>query len=553
MSNWGDRYGHVDSFIRYCRGLGVETERDELEYYEKTGAMLPVARVVYPNEYVIKRDQSFWSGDTDWDGADQWPDLGRLSERFGPFPFGYDGLTDKELIHCFDREMDAGDNPYLSRPDLADFRPWSDYRVPVQDRQGDNILRPTVEHYYSHWQVHQLYWIQESPDLYKNATLIECIPEDDPARRFLPRAPKVERLIDFDSKRHSFDAVSFWITVYSRERNRTFASIPKSNGFQRLDHVQAATYKTRLTVLAGEVTQRFQLTQEDLYRFLRQLMELVREYEQKERYRLVEALKRDIWAWERLLMLSTGKTRDEVAEELGKGSIHDKRSFRHLDILTKERDYALEFLNHVSEDCANDLQQLGHTQWSFEESDVVDLLSYCEQEGLGLFITAMSGMVAISDEEYRRNFRRVQMYSNLKNVLNSYEYLLKGIWQATGLTTGSETLTRLVNEIMQRESWHSLFNLKKHHPQTQKYLLSAGNTQDFLANMTTLMTDKQLNGSQQGYWAQKFLVLCLARNMTVHTYPSEDSYYGDLFGPMLDSAIIATFYTWLFARTKRLV
>ena len=552
MSNWGERFATVSSFISYGRGLGVETNQNELEHYEKTGAMLPVVRVVYPDGYVTQQYQSLWNGDMDWDGVAQWPALGRLSERIGPFPFGYEDLTDEELVHCFDRELEAGDNPHLARPGSADFRPWSDYRVTIQDKRGNDDRRPTVEHYYSYWQVHQLYWIQQFPDLYKNVGLIERIPEDDPVRRFRPSVPKIKRLVDFNGKRHSFDALSFWITVYSRERNRTFASVPKSAGFQRLDDVQAADHKTRLTACARNVTQRFQLTNGDLYRFLRQLIELVRYYERKERYKLAEGLKRDISAWEVLLMLTTGETRDKVAEELGKASIHDKRSFRHLDIATKERDYALEFLNHVSGDCNESLQQLGDTQWSFAESDVNDLLSYCEREGLGLFITALSGMVAVGDEESRRNFRRVQMYSNLKNVLNSYEYLLKAIWEGTGLISDKDTLTPLVDKVMAQETWHSLFNAKKQHPQTQQSLLRAGNPQDFLSNLATLMTDNQLSDSPQGYWAQKFLVVCLARNMTVHSYPSEDSYYGDLFGLMLDAAIIANFYTWRVGRTKGL-
>ena len=296
MSNWSERFATLSSFISYGRGLGIETSENELEHY-------------------------VWNGDMDWDGAAQWPALGRLSERVGPVSIGHESLTDEELIHCIDRELEAGDNPHLSRPGSADFRPWSDYRVTIQDRQGNDIKRPTVEHYYGYWQVHQLYWIQQSPDLYKNARLIERIPEDDPVRRFLPRAPKIELLTDFSGKRHSFDALSFWITVYSLERNRTLASVPESNGFQRLDDV----HRTRLTACAGKVTQRFQLTHGDLYGFLRQLIELVRNYERKERYKLAEALKRDIFAWEVLLMLTTGETRDEVAMELGKASFHDKR------------------------------------------------------------------------------------------------------------------------------------------------------------------------------------------------------------------------------------
>ena len=429
MDIWGERFARLSLFTGYCRDLNVKTSKDELEHYERIGVMLPIARVVYPNEYVTQRNQNQWNGDMDWDPAEQWPALARLSERIEPFPFGYENLTDEELVHCFDREMEAGDNPYLKRPVSAEFHPWSDYRVAVPDRCGNEITSPTVEHYYSYWQVHQLYWIQQYPDLYKNARLIQHIPEDDPERRFRPWAPKNERLVEFDNKRHNFDALSFWATVYDRERSRTFAGIDETNGIRRLNDAQADAYNTRLATLARNVTTRFQLTTEGLYGFLHKLIELMEDYERKERYKLVEVSKRDIFAWENLLMLTTGTTRDEVAEELGKINIYNKRTFRHLDIATKERDYALKVLNSIAKDCGSDLCQLGDSQWSFTEADTNELLNFCEQNGIGLFMTSLSGMVSIGDEEYRRNFRRVQRYTNLKNVLTSYEYLLKNLAQ----------------------------------------------------------------------------------------------------------------------------
>ena len=36
---------------------------------------------------------------------------GELSERVRPVSIGYESLTDEELVHCFDRELEAGDNP----------------------------------------------------------------------------------------------------------------------------------------------------------------------------------------------------------------------------------------------------------------------------------------------------------------------------------------------------------------------------------------------------------------------------------------------------------
>ena len=545
MNIWGERFAEVDEFASYCRDLNVETERRELEHYEKTGVMFPVARVVYPDEYVIKMDQSPWNEAVGSERTNKWPALGRLSEGFGPFLSGYEGLSDGELIHCFDREMEVGSNPHLVRPGATEFRPWSDYRVAIPDLYGIEIKRPTAKHYYSYWQVHQLYLIQQYPDLYKNAWLIKQIPDDDSKKKLLPRAINTGLLVDFRGMKRSFDTLSFWITGCDRERGRTFASVAEVHGVRILDDVQAAAHKVRLVAFARKVTKRFQITRGDLYGFLRKLINLFEDYERKERYKLAGELKRDIFAWEDLLTLTTGETRDDVAEQLGKVNRFDKQTFRWLDIVTKERDYALDLLMKVAKDCTKALRQLGDAQWSFAEPDANDLLNYREGNGVGLFAIALSGMVAIGDDEYRQKSRRVQRYTNLKNVLNSYEYLLKNLATGAGLNVGGETFTGLVRRVMSQEPWYPLFQARK-----KKGLLSGNNTQEFLTNLGTLLADNELKGSPKGYWAQNFLIMCLARNMTVHSYPSEDSYYGDLFGPMLDALIMATLYTWQHAKSN---
>ena len=545
MNIWGERFAEVDEFTSYCKDLNIETEPHELEHYEKIGVMFPVARVVYPDEYVIKMDQSLWNEAADSEGTNKWPALGRLSEGFGPFLSGYKGLSDEELVHCFDREMESGSNPHLIRPDSSEFLPWSNYRVSVPDRDGIEIKRPNADHYYSYWQVHQLYLIQQYPDLYKNAWLIKQIPDDGPKKKLLPRAINKDLLVDFRGMRRSFDALSFWITGCDREHGRTFAKVPESNGVRSLDKVQAAAHKVRLVAFARKVTKRFQITHGDFYGFLRKLINLFEDYERKERYKLAGELKRDIFAWEDLLTLTTGKTRDDVAEQLGKVNRFDKQTFRWLDIVTKERDYALDLLTEVAEDCIKALRQLGDAQWSFAEPDANDLLNYCEGNGLGLFAIALSGMVAIGDDEYRQKSRRVQRYTNLKNVLTSYESLLKNLAVGSGLNVGGKTLTPLVKEVMSQKAWYPLYEARM-----QKGRLNGNNTQEFLTNLSTLLADSQLKGSSQGYWAQNFLITCLARTMTVHSYPNEDSYYGNLFRPMLHSVIMATFYTWQHAKSN---
>lgn len=545
MNIWGERYADVDLFISHCRDLNVKIDRRELEHYEKIGVMMPVARVVYPKEFVIQEYRDSTQGVVDSNGKDKWPALERLSEEFGPFLYGYEGLSDEELVHCFDRELEAGDNPHLILPACNRFKPWSEYRVTVHDKQGDVLKRPGADHYYSYWQVHQLYRIQQFPDLYKNTWLIQRIPDDDPKKKFLPSAISKELLVSFEGLRHSFDALTFWTTGYDRESKRTFATIPEKNGVRYLSKVEAANHRNRLADFAARVTKQFQLTPNDMYYFLRKLINLFEQYKSNERYRLAEELRKDIFQWEGLLTLTLGMNRDEIAEQLGKVSRSDKQAFRWLDRSTKERDYALDLLVDVAKRSTKALRQLGDSKWTFVKSDAEDLLCFCQENGLGIFITALSGMAAIGEEEARQKFRRVQRYTNLKNALTSYEYFLKSLALNSGCVSGGETLTPLVNTIMKNESWHKLFESRM-----QSGKLKGNATQDFLSNLATLLADQQLSGSADGFWARNFLVMCLARNMAVHSYPREDEYYGNLFGPMLDAAITATFYTWRHAKAK---
>ncbi len=182
--------------------------------------------------------------------------------------------------------------------------------------------------------------------------------------------------------RSNFDALSFWVTVCGRERGRTFAGIYETNGVRILDDAQAEAHRKKRASLAGTVTNRFQLTPKDLYDFLRKLIGLLEAYERRERYRLSESVRRDIFAWEDLLMLTTGETRDEVAKQLGQASKYDMQTFRQLDTPTKERDYALKILDRVSEGCSRDLASLGDSQWSFTEANSNDLLDYCGKRAL---------------------------------------------------------------------------------------------------------------------------------------------------------------------------
>ena len=52
MNHYGNRYLRATQFTSHCRSLNVSVDLRELEHYEKEGLMLPVARVLYPDDYV---------------------------------------------------------------------------------------------------------------------------------------------------------------------------------------------------------------------------------------------------------------------------------------------------------------------------------------------------------------------------------------------------------------------------------------------------------------------------------------------------------------------
>ena len=69
---------------------------------------------------------------------------------------------------------------------------------------------------------------------------------------------------------------------------------------------------------------------------------------------------------------------------------------------------------------------------------------------------------------------------------------------------------------MSNESWSHLYSSQKMH--NGKSLLFVNNSTEFLDNLDHILSDRQLRGTADGYWARVFLVMLLARNGTVHFF-----------------------------------
>lgn len=102
--NYGVRYLAADEFSKYSAELKLETALRELEYCEKIGITLPVARVTYPEEYVKHETLRFVGDNNELPKDHEWPYLQRLFDR-NRISEQYADLSDEALIDSFDREM----------------------------------------------------------------------------------------------------------------------------------------------------------------------------------------------------------------------------------------------------------------------------------------------------------------------------------------------------------------------------------------------------------------------------------------------------------------
>lgn len=542
--SYGNRYLEIRNFIRYCTKLKVETDESELEYYEEKGIMLPVARVVLPEEYIKRTSKARPTASTEMPLPDEWPELNQLYDRLLAHPQLYAELPDEELVDSFDRAFDRN-HPYLVRPEPGNFKPWDSYRVLVEYQDNHDIEKSTAIHYYSYWQVHQLYDIQKCPDLYQNRFILSLLPEEVKQRHRLPRARNLDIYRDFHGRARFFDALSFYITMYHREHGRTFASIPERHRVKTLDRQQHKDYVERLSAHAKFVCGRYSLKEQDLYTFLIRLLHLRSDYIQAERLKLATELENDITYQARLTASITGKDLEEIANEIGKiDTFSVKREFRHIHLPTKERDEAQQVLLHYAKKMAQALAKntVQPSIGAFSENEISGLLDFCEHNGLTLLPYTLSELLATEDEASRK-FRRLTLYGTSKNLATCLEYFLKAIASRGQITLPSKaTLTPVVKTLMTNQTgWIPLF-------EQRTSCLRGEDPAEFLSNLTRLLNDHELAGSEDGFWARCFLISCLARNLAVHNYPTDDWFYGDLYGEMLRHLLYSFFYSWHVAK-----
>jgi len=549
--SYGERYLKVEEFVSYCKKLNVKTTNDELEYYEQKGFMLPMARVVAPDYLVRQAFEHDYLGAEIGSIPEEWKAIERLNNPRMMLPEDFAQLEDQELEESIDREF--GKNPYLYKPSGENFKSWRSYSISVKYLNGQGGHRSTADHYYSYWQVHQLFKIQNVPELYRFSGIINSI-RDERVKEWLTLPFRnVAWYRTFDGLSDIYDALSFFITIYSRERMRTLALVPPQHGMHTLNEQQYQEYRTKIERHGASVLQRYSLSEEKLYNFLVKLLDLHDNYEEAEKLKLANQIENDIFMVVHWLMITTTKDWDNIADDLGKRTNDFTRNkLRHLDPNSRMRDVATDELVYYAEHYQDNLKKTGITNpsLSFAKCDANQLIHFCYQNGLDMLAFSLDEMIAIypvddvANKERERKSQRTTRYTNLKNLATTLEYFLRVLAQNNNKSL-EKLMTPLIRQLMSGESWIGMFEANRN------WVRSNNNkSQDFYQNLNRILQDSSLKSSEDGYWAKNFLISCLVRNLSVHTYPTDDWFYGDLMGEMIQAVVYCFLYSWYVAKRE---
>jgi hypothetical protein len=548
----------TDQFIDYCKKLKVKTSREELEYYDQTGTMFPIARIIYPLDYIRPILEQIYASTGTVKIPDGWDDLEKLQNPRMIVPADFSNLRDEDLPDAIDHEL--GINPHLSNPSSENFKPWKSYEIIIKDKYGNEIKESSVEHFYSSWQVHRLYELQKIPGFYKYRDIIKISSDlsNNDCIAFYIGNQSLPNYFYPNDHTQFYDALSYFVVIYEREQNRTYSPIPEGYGYKTLHDTQYMEYLERLSHHATFCLKRSGLSKEQMYQSVIELLELHNRYIEDEKTRLANEVEADIFFQTKWIMLVTGKNWDSLIEEFGKlTSERWKEKLRHIDPISKIHDIALGVLINYARNYSNKLKTICDVQPEniFTEGDINQLLLYCEREGLDLLPFTLDEMIAVTsvndtgNKERMRKRQKPTRYTNLKNLGTTLEYLMKALLGKKAVQERL-TLTPLVSRFMKNEPWITLFNER-----TILVGTKGNNQNEFNEKYLKIRQDKELNQSEDGFWVSCFLTSCLARNLSVHTYPNakEHWFYEDAIGEMTQAISYSILYAWHIAIRNELI
>src|SRR5574341_268977 len=526
---FGKRYLFVDDFIRVCDLVGLRAcNKYELESYESSQLMFPVARTVMPSEYAT----AFWTHQLTQDAKFEFNDDHLPFHNLDwELRYQISNQNDQDFRHPIDKSWGLNG---LEKPIDKDFIPWDSYTVDIQ--LGDRVVREsTVSHFYHYWQIYELYDVRKfHKGMYR---------DNNP-------------LIQFGNPNHNetgelpyfFEAMSYFYVLYSANYSRFFDGLqPNKDGVILLDQNQQNNLTQTIQAVATETIRLFNLDEGSLYQGLRRMMELHFDYEAAERFKLSLALRKDIWRFAELINYSTDTSLEEVSRIAG--PIGNYIGY-YLEILFPNRrkaarDEAFQLLKHLLKEYTKNFPNT-----SLSDAELTNPLNYTETTSIAWFEYVIVELNKAFFDLHSWHATVTFLY--LKALASLPETLMKVLIQNNGDQQSQQDLSNqrnpgmgtLINLVFR----NTIPEILTHYQGTNHW--EARDSAQFSANLAYLSNAINSATSEEEYIGTNLALATLIRNFSSHLVVDDPELLQGQYVLCLHAILVTVSSIWRTAERK---
>lgn len=297
------KYVEAKEFVEYCKANNVDASLYMLEAYEKVGLLLPIYRLIAPNEYVRTlfecNHRNPFDPNVPFDIDGKWEAIEQLRTALShyslkPLPqFSFALIHGHPLDYAYQSK-----NLFLQKPSEKDFKPWEEYKIVAGTINGHTFKEEKAEHYYASWQIFVLDELNRTHTIEENYATKQKKGWGIFKKELQPT--KLISFFEYFQTISNFEMMEslIWHDITSDVRNMV---------------IEGELYKQLKTRTAEQAKREYEkYPYSEWIKFIRKLVELYTGYTEREKIKLADECKRFLTSTINMIMDATKKSFEEI-------------------------------------------------------------------------------------------------------------------------------------------------------------------------------------------------------------------------------------------------
>ena len=542
------KYLEQEKFIKFCEENSVEIRPRNLEFYEREKLLFPIKRWTFSEDYAIFKHQQILTPPNKQNYNTSYLPLLELEEEISKF---LDLMFFDKINHPFD-EFDKNWQEYLTNPLNNEFLDWKNYEVNYTNK-GKSWRTNRAKNYYSYWQIYEIDGINEFRTRFYNVLFDEkenkyyltC--NKELVEKWTKR-PK-ENILYVSSIEHYYSCICDFIQSFERIINITFN---KKNAGEFLTKEENDLFDKKIVKLSTKIAENYNLSSDDFYEFLKILCQRYFIYENKEKLKLQNLIKRDIWYCIQLIFYLIGDTWENVSLIINRQGqmgtyykLYTRVPKKTLEIIfpDEREEIKEEAMLHI------DIQLKRYNEkviqeYKLDKTDIEYFIEFVETNGLAHFLIFMAN---INKDYFSHEYKSEK---NLVFYLRNLSIYIEEIIKTIGLNSISEIKNKyptkntgfryILSPICHNEPWWHVFTKLSGNGHLSD--INIDNFYDKIDQIPQIINSYQKLDQEQ----RKFILVNLARATIIRNYYAHNSLqinnfkksYPLLFESLIDSIFI---------------